>query len=149
MGGSQSLPGQHQPDADEKCSGTSGKRVARDTGSPGSTGLRQVRPVWSSPWAVTFSSVESICSLVIVVLKNTSGSGCPDGKEPPSSFWANCSHKRFSLFAPLLCYCLAGGLKFPPPFSSAVFSHRHQMPFQLPLLLDKNASPFSARFVIP
>lgn len=32
MGGSQSLPGQHQPDADEKCSGTSGKRVARQPG---------------------------------------------------------------------------------------------------------------------
>lgn len=71
-------------------------------------------------------------------LTNTSGFGSADGKEPPSSFWPNRSHKCFSLFA-LFCCCIAGRLKFPP-VSSAVFRHRHQMPFQAPLLLDKNAS---------
>lgn len=85
---------------------------------------QQVRPVWSSPWAVTFSSMESIFSLVIICPYEYSGSGCHDSKEPPSSFWFSCSHGCLSLFALLLCYCLAGGLKLPPCFSSAVFQRQ-------------------------
>lgn len=70
------------------------------------------------------------------------------GSKAAPSLQPSCGHEGFSLFALPLWHRLPRGLKHPP-LSAAVFSCRHQLPFQPPLLFDADASSFSARFVIP
>lgn len=102
---------------------------------------------WCCPPPMFASTVPSPNGLCLLILLWTPTWWLWQTAAP--SLRPSCGHKGFSVFALPLCHRLPRGLKHPPPLSAAVFSCRHQTPFQPLLLFDAHACSFSARFVIP